>query len=289
MFKKFVSYYKPHKKLFALDMLASFFISALGMVYPIVTRTMLNDYIPNKKIRLIVIFGICLFVIYFVRMLLRYFVQYYGHMIGIRMQAQMRREMFAKLQKLPFSFYDEHETGKIMSRITSDLFDVAELAHHGPENLFISGIMVVASFVYLMSINIALTLIVFACVPLLLLSAYYFRKKMHTAFMESRKSNAQISAAVESSITGIRVTKAFNNSDIEEDKFENGNQRMISARRCAYNAMGKFHSITSFVTDIFNIIVLIAGGLFLYHGQINFGDYSSFIISINLFINPIMT
>lgn len=177
MFKKFVSYYKPHKKLFALDMLASFFISALGMVYPIVTRTMLNDYIPNKKIRLIVIFGICLFVIYFVRMLLRYFVQYYGHMIGIRMQAQMRREMFAKLQKLPFSFYDEHETGKIMSRITSDLFDVAELAHHGPENLFISGIMVVASFIYLMSINIALTLIVFACVPLLLLSAYYLERK----------------------------------------------------------------------------------------------------------------
>ncbi len=289
MFKKFVSYYKPHKKLFALDMLASFFISALGMVYPIVTRTMLNDYIPNKKIRLIVIFGICLFAIYFVRMLLRYFVQYYGHMIGIRMQAQMRREMFEKLQKLPFSFYDEHETGKIMSRITSDLFDVAELAHHGPENLFISGIMVVASFVYLMSINVPLTLIVFACVPLLLLSAYYFRKKMHSAFMESRKSNAQISAAVESSITGIRVTKAFNNSDIEAQKFEDGNQRMIAARRCAYNAMGKFHSITSFVTDIFNIIVLIAGGLFLYHGQINFGDYSSFIISINLFINPIMT
>ncbi len=289
MFKKFVSYYKPHKKLFALDMLASFFISALGMVYPIVTRTMLNDYIPNKNVRMILIFGASLLVIYFVRMLLRYFVQYYGHMIGIRMQAQMRLEMFQRLQKLPFGFFDEHETGKIMSRITSDLFDVAELAHHGPENLFISGIMVVASFVYLMSINIPLTLIVFACVPLLLLSAYYFRKKMHDAFMESRKSNAQISAAVESSITGIRVTKAFNNSEIEIDKFQDGNDRLIAARRRGYNAMGKFHSITSFVTDIFNIIVLIAGGLFLYRGQINFGDYSSFIISINLFINPIMT
>ncbi len=289
MLKKFVSYYKPHKKLFALDMLASFFISALGMVYPIVTRTMLNDYIPNKNIRMILIFGASLLVIYFVRMLLRYFVQYYGHMIGIRMQAQMRLEMFEKLQKLPFGFFDENETGKIMSRITSDLFDVAELAHHGPENLFISGIMVVASFAYLMSINVPLTLIVFACVPLLLLSAYYFRKKMHDAFMESRKSNAQISAAVESSITGIRVTKAFNNSEIEIDKFQDGNERLIAARRRGYNAMGKFHSITSFVTDIFNIIVLIAGGLFLYHGQINFGDYSSFIISINLFINPIMT
>ena len=289
MLKKFISYYKPHKKLFALDMLASLLISALGMVYPIVTRTMLNDYIPNKKIRLIVIFGASLFVIYFVRMLLRYFVQYYGHIIGIRMQAQMRSEMFEKLQKLPFAFFDENETGKIMSRLTNDLMDIAELAHHGPENLLISGIMVIASFVYLMSINVPLTLIVFACVPLLLFSAYYFRKKMHDAFMESRKSVAQISAAVESSVTGIRVTKAFNNRKTEIEKFEKGNDSMIASRKKAYNAMGKFHSSTSFVTDVFNIIVLIAGGLFLYHGQINFGDYSSFIISINLFINPIMT
>lgn len=289
MLKKFISYYKPHKKLFALDMLASLLISALGMVYPIVTRTMLNDYIPNKKIRLIVIFGASLFVIYFVRMLLRYFVQYYGHIIGIRMQAQMRSEMFEKLQRLPFTFFDENETGKIMSRLTNDLMDIAELAHHGPENLLISGIMVVASFVYLMSINVPLTLIVFACVPLLLFSAYYFRKKMHDAFMESRKSVAQISAAVESSVTGIRVTKAFNNKKTEIEKFEKGNDSMIAARKKAYNAMGKFHSSTSFVTDVFNIIVLIAGGLFLYHGQINFGDYSSFIISINLFITPIMT
>lgn len=289
MFKKFVSYYKPHKKLFALDMLASLLISALGMVYPIVTRTMLNDYIPNKKINLIIVFGISLFVIYFVRMLLRYFVQYYGHMIGIRMQAQMRTEMFQKLQKLPFTFFDENETGKIMSRLTNDLMDIAELAHHGPENLLISGIMVVASFIYLMSINIPLTLIVFACVPLLLFSAYYYRKRMHDAFMESRKSVAQISAAVESSVTGIRVTKAFNNTETEVEKFEDGNNRLIAARKLAYNAMGKFSSTTSFVTDIFNIIVLIAGGLFLYHGQINFGDYSSFIISVSLFISPIMT
>lgn len=289
MLKRFIAYYKPHKKLLALDMLASLLISVLGMVYPIVTRNMLNDYIPNKNVRLIVIFGISLFFIYFIRMLLRYFVQYYGHIIGIKMQAQMRLDMFKKLQKLPFSFFDDNETGKIMSRLTSDLNDISELAHHGPENLLISGIMVVASFCYLMSINIPLTLIVFICVPLLGLAAYFFRKKMHEAFMESRKSVAQISAAVESSVTGIRVTKAFNNEKTEIEKFEDGNDRFIRARKVAYDAMGKFFSSTSFVTDVFNILVLIAGGLFLYNGRINFGDYSAFIISINLFISPVMT
>lgn len=289
MLKRFVAYYKPHKKLFVLDMLASLLISALAMVYPVVTRNMLNDYIPNKNIRMIIIFGIALFVIYFVRMLLRYFVQYYGHIIGIKMQAQMRLDMFKKLQKLPFGFFDENETGKIMSRLTSDLADISELAHHGPENLLISGIMVFASFGYLMSINVPLTLIVFACVPLLGAAAYFFRKKMHAAFMESRKSVAQISAAVESSVTGIRVTKAFNNIETEIEKFEQGNDRLIRARKVAYDAMGKFFSSTNFVTDIFNIIVLIAGGLFLYNNEINFGDYSSFIISINLFISPVMT
>ncbi len=289
MLKRFVAYYKPHKKLFALDMLASLLISALAMVYPVVTRNMLNDYIPNKNIRMIIIFGIALFVIYFVRMLLRYFVQYYGHIIGINMQAQMRLDMFKKLQKLPFGFFDENETGKIMSRLTSDLADISELAHHGPENLLISGIMVFASFGYLLSINVPLTLIVFACVPLLGAAAYFFRKKMHAAFMESRKSVAQISAAVESSVTGIRVTKAFNNIETEIEKFEQGNDRLIRARKVAYDAMGKFFSSTNFVTDVFNIIVLIAGGLFLYNNEINFGDYSSFIISINLFISPVMT
>ncbi|MEE1279324.1 MAG: ABC transporter ATP-binding protein [Oscillospiraceae bacterium] len=289
MLKRFVAYYRPHKKLFALDMLASLLISVLAMVYPVVTRNMLNDYIPNKNIRMIIIFGIALFVIYFIRMLLRYFVQYYGHIIGINMQAQMRLDMFKKLQKLPFVFFDENETGKIMSRLTSDLADISELAHHGPENLLISGIMVFASFGYLLSINVELTLIVFVCVPLLGAAAYFFRKKMHVAFMESRKSVAQISAAVESSITGIRVTKAFNNIDTEIEKFEQGNDRLIRARKVAYDAMGKFFSSTNFVTDIFNIIVLIAGGLFLYNNEINFGDYSSFIISINLFIGPVMT
>ena len=143
MFKRLLSYYKPHKKLFVLDMLASLSVALLGILYPIVTRTMLNDLIPNRQYRMIIIAGASLFVLYFIRMLLNYFIQYQGHMMGVRMQGQMRSEMFRHLEKLPFSFYDNNETGKIMSRMTSDLNDIAELAHHGPENFIITGITIV--------------------------------------------------------------------------------------------------------------------------------------------------
>lgn len=288
MLKRFISYYKPHKLMFALDMLASLMISLTAMLYPIMTRTMLNDLIPNKNYRMIVIMGIALLCIYVIRLLLQFFVQYWGHIIGVKMQAQMRSDMFKKLQTLPYSFYDNNETGAIMSRMTNDLMDISELAHHGPENIFISSIMVIASFVYLWTIDWILTLIVFACVPILILVSIVLRKNMREAFMESRKSIGVINAALESSISGIRVTKAFTNTETETKKFENGNSLFVNARRKAYNAMAKFHSSTSFITDIFNVIVLIAGGLFLYSGRINFGDYSTFIVSINLFISPIM-
>ena len=175
MLKRFISYYKPHKLMFAADMLASLFISLIGMVYPIVTRRMLNDLIPNRKFRAVILAGLIVLGLYLLRLVLRYFVQYYGHMIGTDMQAQMRRDMFAHLQKLPFSFFDDHETGKIMSRLTSDLFDISELAHHGPENLIVSTVMMIGSFVYLCMINIWLTLIIFVCVPVLLAVAIYFR------------------------------------------------------------------------------------------------------------------
>ena len=250
---------------------------------------MLNTFIPEKQVNMIIIFGSCLFGLYFIRMLLRFFVQYYGHMIGIRMQAQMRRDMFNKLQTLPFKYYDEHETGKIMSRMTNDLMDVSELAHHGPENLFISGVMIIGSFIYLCTINYLLTIIIFTCIPFLLIIATTMRKRMNNAFLESRKSVAQINASLESSISGIRVTKAFTNSKKELEKFEVGNEEYINARRNAYKAMGQFHSSTSFITDVFNVIVLIAGGIFLYKGKINFADYSTFIVSINVFISPVTT
>ncbi len=273
----------------ALDMLASLLISVIGMVYPIVTNKMLNIYIPEKMYGTIVIAGAIVLALYVLRMLLRYFVQYYGHLIGVKMQSQMRVDLFEHLEKLPFSFYDNNETGRIMTRITSDLFEVCELAHHGPENLLISSVMIILSFVYLMSIDRFLTLIIFACVPILVYVTMHFRKEMKASFDDRRKSNSTINAAVESSITGIRVTKAYTNADSEIEKFHRGDEEFVNASERAYKAMAKFHASTSFVTDVFNVFILIAGGLFLYAGRISFGDYSTFIVSVNLFISPVNT
>ena len=289
MLKRFISYYKPHKLMFTLDMLASIGISLLGMVYPIVTRTMLNDYIPNKEYRSIIIAGIVVLSLYLIRMLLNYFVQYYGHVIGVKMQSQMRQDLFAHLQKLPFSFFDNNETGRIMTRITSDLFEVCELAHHGPESLLTCSVMVVLSFIYLASIDWILALIVFGCVPILVAVSFFLRRSMKQAFQDRRKSNATINAAVESSITGIRVTKAYTNAHMEQVKFKEGDDTFVDSSRRAYKAMARFHSSTTFIAEVFNVIILIAGGLFLYAGRINFADYSAFIVSINLFIGPVNT
>ena len=287
--KRFIAYYRPHKLLFGADMAASLLISLLGMVYPVMTNRLLNDFIPNRAYRSILIAGSVVLLLYLVRMLLRYFVQYQGHMVGTYMQAQMRRELFAHLERLPFSFFDDHETGAIMTRMTNDLFEVSELAHHGPENLLTCTVMILLSFGYLCTINVWLTLIIFACVPLLTAVSIRLRKKMRDAFKERRKSNAVINAALESSITGVRVTKAYTNAAREQEKFEVGNQMYIDACASSYSAMGKFHSATSFITDVFNVIILIAGGLFLYKGSINFGEYSTFIVSVNLFIAPVQT
>ena len=289
LLKRFLSYYRPHKLLFSLDMGASLLVALSGIVYPVVTRTMLNDLIPNRQYRMIVIYGLTLLVIYLVRMGLNFFIQYKGHMMGTQMQAAMRSDLFMHLEKLPFSFFDQHETGKVMSRMTTDLFDVTELAHHGPENLIIASISVVVSFAYLMSINVMLSIIVFLVVPFLIGISNYMRTRMRSAFTRSRQATAVINASLENSISGIRVTKAFTNSAKETEKFEHGNTLFKEASRDAYKAMGQFHSGTTFITDIFNVVILIAGGLFLYDGKITFADYSAFIVSINLFLGPVNT
>lgn len=287
--KRFLSYYKKYFGMLTLDMIAALLISVIGMTYPIVTNRMLNDLIPSRNVRMIVIAGLIVLGLYILRYALRYFVQYYGHVIGVKMQADMRKDMFLHLQKLPYSYYDKEETGKIMSRMTNDLMNVSELAHHGPENLLISGVMIVASFLYLWTLEPVLTLIIFACVPILVTVSALCRKRMRNAFTERRAGVAQINASLESSISGIRVTKAFTNSDKEIEKFDRSNGMFVNASKKAYRAMAAFFSSTSFVTDIFNVIILIAGGVFLYNGRISFGDYSTFIVSVNLFISPVTT
>lgn len=289
MFRRFVRYYRPYKKMFVLDMLASLMISLLGMLYPIMTNKILNVYAAENDIKMIVILGCVLLACYLIRMLLRYFVQYYGHVIGVKMQADMRRDMFKKLQKLPFSFYDEHETGKIMSRMTNDLMDVSELAHHGPENFFICGITIALTFIYLIFLEWRFALILFACIPILLIITILLKNKMRIAFTKTRKSVAEINASLESSITGIRVTKAFSNDEKEFEKFEVGNNNYIQSRRYAYKAMGQFHSSTTFITDIFNVVLLIAGGVFVAINIVDLPKYTSFVVSVGLFITPLTT
>ena len=289
MLKRFLSYYKPHKKIFILDMLAALTMSVIGIFYPMITRHLLNDFMPNKKYTEIIVCGSLLLLVYLMRMGLSYFVQYQGHMMGVRMQEQMRSDLFSHIEKLPISFFDNNETGKIMTRMTSDLFDIVELAHHGPENVLITSTSIIISFAYLMSINVPLSLILLACVPILILISSVLRKKMRDAFKKRREANAVINAALESSISGIRVTKAFTNHQKEIEKFSVGNIEFVENSRKAYKAMGQFHSSTTFVTDVFNVILLIAGGFLLLTDANRFGDYSAFIVSINLFINPVNT
>lgn len=290
MFKRFISYYKPYKKIFALDMVAALFISLIGLLYPVLTNYILKTLIPEENLKWIIILGVVLLFSYFIRMLLRYFVQYYGHVMGVRMQADMRSQMFQKLQRLPFSYYDENETGKIMSRMTNDLMNVSELAHHGPENIFICGTTILLSFVYLMMLNWVLTLVIFICVPLLVCISLFLRKRMNRAFMDTRKSVAEINGALESSITGIRVTKAFHNREEEIRKFEFGNQQFVEARSRAYKAMGQFGSSTAFITDLFNLVVLIVGAIFIYKAfHVDYVILTTFMVSIGIFLNPLTT
>lgn len=289
MIKRFIHYYTPHRGLFFADMVAALLSSLIGVIYPILTRHMLGTLIPGKAFRRIVIAGCGLLLLYFLRRMLDYFVQYKGHVMGVRMQADMRRDLFAKLQTLPFSFFDSHETGKLMSRMTNDLMNISELAHHGPENVIVTGITVLVSFLYLATIDLWLTLIVFLCVPLMMVVAMRLRLRMRSAFKEANQAVASINASLESSLSGIRVTKAFTNAELEKEKFAGSNSEFVAARTKAYKAMGQFLSTTSFLSNIFNVAVLIAGGLFLYAGRIDFADYSAFVVSLNLFLAPVTT
>ena len=295
MLKRFIAYYKPHRLIFTLDMIAALLVAGVGILYPMITREMLTllEDGTQKDLHIIIIAGGCaLLLIYVIRALLNFFIQYYGHVMGVRMTAAMRRDLFCHLEKLPFRFFDNHETGKLMSRMTNDLNTISELAHHGPENLIISSISIVTSFIYLWNIHPWLTLMIFACVPFLLLITFVLRRKMRSAFQRSRQSVATINASLEGSISGIRVTKAFTNQKAEEEKFEVGNGQFVAAQKDAYRAMGQFHSSTQFVTNVFHVVVLVAGGLVMYFSgfaDLSFADYSAFMLSVGLFLTPVTT
>lgn len=283
MLKRFISYYKPHKKIFIMDMIAALLLSVCSMVYPLITKRMLDDPQVNK---LLIWTGI-LIAIYLVRCGLNYFVAYYGHVMGVNMQAQMRRDVFTHLEKLPLTYFDNNKTGTIMSRIINDLMDVSELAHHGPEDLFISVIMLVGSFIVMGSIYMPLTLIIYALLPFMCFFAYKTQRSMRQAFSESRKEVGKINATLENSISGIRISKAYTNSDYEYDRFETDNKGFVRARKKAYKSMGIFHSGMTLCMDILRIAMYLAGGLFVAFGEINIIVFTTFSLYITLFMSPI--
>lgn len=285
--KKVISYYKPHRKLFAIDMLCSLVVAICDLFYPIIAKNIINDYVYRDTIRFIVIWGLALLGIYVLKCVLNYVIQYWGHVVGVRIQGDMRRDMFRHLQKLPFSFFDENKTGTIMSRLVNDLMEIAELAHHGPENLFISSIMLVGSFIMLARIQIWLTLIIFIVIPIIVYFAVKMQRLMNQAFMRSRVEIAEVNSSLETSISGMRVSRAYTAEPHEIEKFDEANERFKAARSRSYKVMGMFHSGTGLLTDLLYLISLVCGGLFLFYGQINTGEYAAFLLYVNMFLKPI--
>lgn len=287
MLRSFAHYYKPHWKLFVFDMICALIAAGCDLVYPVVSRNIINTYIPDKNIRLILTWCAALLVIYIIQTVMQYFMQYQGHIVGVRMQADMRRDVFEHLQKLPFSYFDEHKTGVIMSRIVNDLMDISEFAHHGPEDLFISLVTVVGAFIILCTVNVPLTLITFAVLPFLVLFIIKKRSAMTLAFRKNRIEIAEVNASLENSIAGIRVSRAFTGEREEEKKFAENNQRYVTVRERSYRVMAEFFSGTNFLTSLMNVVILAAGGYCVYRGVINVGDMVAYMLFINMFVNPI--
>ncbi|MGV1063905.1 ABC transporter ATP-binding protein [Clostridium perfringens] len=287
MLKRFIRYYKPYKKLFILDLLAAFLVSACDLFYPMITRNIINDVIPNKQIKLLFVFAVVLTLIFLIKAGLNYFMQYWGHVVGVRMQADMRRDLFDKLQDMPNKYFDNNKTGVIMSRIINDLLDISELAHHGPEDLFISVVMLLGSFIILCTINVPLTIITFAIIPFLLFYTIHKRNKMKKAFKETRVKTGEVNATIENSISGVRVTKSFGNKAYEMEKFDKSNGIFKKAREHAYKAMAEYFSGMFFLVDMLELIVLIAAGYFTYLGKINIGDFAAYLLYIKMFLQPI--
>ncbi|MBS5787640.1 MAG: ABC transporter ATP-binding protein [Clostridioides difficile] len=286
MIKDFIKYYKPYKKLFILDLIAAFLFSLCDLVYPMITRNIMDDIVPDKNFRMLIVFAVVLIVIFALKAGLNYFMQYWGHVVGVEMQADMRNEVFTHLQRLPNTFFDNNRSGVTMSRIVNDLMDVTELAHHGPEDLFISIVMLIGSFFILIDINVPLTLLIFAILPLIVWFAVMKKDKMNEAFMESRVTIGDVNATLENSIAGMTVTKSFSNEKQELKKFNNSNNKFRRARAKSYKAMAEYYSGMNFYMDLLEWIAVIAGGYFTYSGKITLGDFAAYILYVKMFTQP---
>ncbi|MTK12615.1 MAG: ABC transporter ATP-binding protein [Clostridiaceae bacterium] len=289
--KKFIGYYKPYKNMFFMDMFCALILSAIDLVFPIIVRYMLNDVYTNKTsdqiIKFVVLIGVALLAMYIIRYFCQYYITSWGHIMGAKMEADMRSDIFNHLQKLSFSYYDNNNTGKLMSRIITDLFDISELAHHGPEDLFISIIKILGSFIILMNINVKITSALFFLTMVMLYFSYFYNKKMKFIFMKNRQKIANVNAQIQDSLSGIRVVKSFSNEEVENSKFKKGNMEFLETKEAGYFIMGKFFSGNGFFQGILYLTVILLGGIFISRGEAKVSDLVIYILYINIFLSPI--
>ena len=287
MLKKFISYYKPHMGLFTLDMFCAVAVALCNLYYPTLARKIINEYSVEKTYVPIIIGAVLLLLVYIVKATGTYIMGYYGHIVGVRMQKDMRRDLFDKYQKLPFSYFDDHKTGDLLSRLTGDLQNVSELAHHGPENLFLAVLMFVGAFIILFSINSTLTLIMFAIIPFIILFTTLTRRSMFEAMKNSRKEMSNVNSTLENSITGIRETKAYVAHHHEKCKFAVTNEMFAKYRSQSMRWIGIYSAVMEFLTDLLYLVIIFIGGVFMIQGKIDAADFTAFLLYINMFINPI--
>ncbi len=285
--KRFISYYKPHKTMFFCDMACSLASALLSLLFPLITKRIMDITIPQGNLNELFTLAAVLVGIYFLISLFTFYINYWGHLVGVRIEADIREDLFSHLQKLSFKYYDKNRTGQIMSKILNDLFDITELAHHGPEDIFISFVMFFGSSIILFNIEWRLTLCILIMLPIIAWFAITRRKKMRAAFREVRVKIADVNSQVENSISGIRVVQSFTNEKYEIEKFHHGNGFFKSAKKASYNAMATFVSGMGFLTNICNALVLIVGGILVINNNLNLSDLIVFLLYINIILQPI--
>ncbi len=288
--KKFISYYSPYKGMFFMDMFCAFVLSGIDLAFPTLVNYLMDEVYekrPPNMLQIILLTGAGLLLLYIIRYFCQLYITSVGHIMGARMESDMRRDLFTHLQKLSFSFYDNANTGKLMSRITNDLFDIAELAHHGPEDIFISLVKILGAVIIMLTMNVKLTLILLALMVVIIVFAAHYNLRMRAVFAANRKKIALVNARVQDSLAGIRVVKSFSNEQIEKIKFEDGNKQFLQTKEDSYTIMGKFFSGNQMLQGILYLSVLVIGGYFLSINSISTSDLIAYLLFINVFLNPI--
>lgn len=288
--KKFIKYYKPYKTVFFIDLLCATIISAIDLAFPQLLRTLTKTLFagaPGKIISALIPITIGLLVAYIIQTACRYYVTYAGHMMGARMERDMRKELFDQYEKLSFSYYDQNNSGQMMSKLVSDLFDISELAHHGPENLFISLIKIIGSFIFLFMINRMLAVPMLILVVLMLVFSYGQNKKMQETFMNNRRKIGDINSSLQDTLAGIRVVQSFANERIEQEKFNRSNENFLISKDANYRCMGSFMSGNAFFQGMMYLVTLVFGGFLIAHGRMEASDLAMYALYIGIFISPI--